>query len=129
VYAFDQSAPQRARTAKRIITDGVAGKQTVISYQVVQEFVNVVLKGFRIALDSSDLESFLITALFPMAEVPTSPSLIMSALRLQRGHQLSWFDSMIVAAALQANCNTLFSEDMHHGQKFGSLVVENPFLG
>ena len=128
VYAFDRSAPQKAQTAKRIITNGVATSQTIISYQVVQEFTNVALKGFRIALDSSDLESFLITALFPMAAVPTSPSLIISALRLQRGHQLSWFDSMIVAAALQGECRVLYTEDLQHGQKFGNLVVENPFL-
>jgi len=128
VYAFDQSTPQKAHIAKRIITDGVADKQTITSYQVVQEFINVALKGFRIAPDSSDLESFLITALFPMAAVPTSPSLIMSALRLQRGHPFSWFESMIVAAALEADCRVLYSEDLQRGQRFGNLIVENPFL-
>ena len=128
VYAFVQASPEKARIAQQLITDGTAEKQAVVSYQVVQEFINVVLRGFRIAISRPDLESFVVTGLFPMMAVPSSPVLILEALKLQAAHQLAWYDSLIVAAAIQSNCKILYSEDLQHGRRFGDLVIENPFL-
>ena len=39
------------------------------------------------------------------------------------------YDALIVAAALQANCDVLYTEDLQHGQKFGGLSIRNPFAG
>jgi|SRR5271165_4807900 len=128
VYAFGHSSPEKARIAQRLITDGAADKQAIISYQVVQEFINVALRGFRLALVRSDLESFVLTALFPMMAISSSPSLLIEALRVQGGNQFSWYDSLIVAAALQGGCKILYSEDLQHGRRFGDLVIQNPFL-
>ena len=69
VYAFGQSFPEKAKIARRLVTDGAADKQAIISYQVVQEFINVALRGFRLAIVRSDLESFVLTALFPMMAI------------------------------------------------------------
>jgi len=128
VYAFDQSFPGKARIAQRLVADGAADKQAIISYQVVQEFINVALRGFRVTLPKAELESFVLTALFPMMAIPSSPSLIVEGLRLQGTNQLAWYDSLIVAAALQGGCEILYSEDMQHGRRFGDLVIQNPFL-
>lgn len=128
VYAFDQSFPEKAKIARRLITDGAADKQAIISYQVVQEFINVALRGFRLAIVKSDLESFVLTALFPMMAISSSPSLVIEALRLHGENQLSWYDALIIAAALQGGCKVLYSEDIQHGRRFGDLVVQNPFL-
>ena len=128
VYAFSQSSPEKARIAQRLIADGAADKQTMISYQVVQEFINGALRGFRLAIVKSDLESFVLAALFPMMAISSSPSLVIEALRLHSQNQLSWYDSRIVAAALQGGCRVLYSEDLQHGRRFGDLVVQNPFL-
>lgn len=49
------------------------------------------------------------------------------AVLLARKYELSFYDALIVAAALDAECDTLCSEDLQHGQKFGTLRVENPF--
>jgi predicted nucleic acid-binding protein len=51
------------------------------------------------------------------------------AIEIYRAHQLHWYDALIVAAALQANCKVLYSEDLQHGQRFGDLVITNPFHG
>lgn len=127
VYAFDKSNPKKAQVAQSLIEEGLADKRSIISYQVVQEFINVVLRGFRIVITRSDLESFLLTVLFPMAAVSWSPTLTTEALRIQTAHQYSWYDCLIIGAALQGECKVLFSEDLQHGQRFGDLVVENPF--
>jgi predicted nucleic acid-binding protein len=128
VYAFDQSFPEKAKIARRLVTDGAADKQAIVSYQVVQEFINVALRGFRLAIVKSDLESFVLTALFPMMAISSSPALVIEALRLHGDNQLSWYDALIVAAALQGGCEVLYSEDMQHGRRFGDLVIQNPFL-
>jgi predicted nucleic acid-binding protein len=128
VYAFGQSFPEKAKIAQRLIAEGAADKQAIISYQVVQEFINVALRGFRLAIVRSDLESFVLTALFPMMAISSSPALVIEALRLQGGNQLAWYDSLIVSAALQGGCKILYSEDLQHGRRFGEMVVQNPFL-
>ena len=128
VHAFSQSSPEKKKIAQRLIADGAADKQAIISYQVVQEFVNVALRGFSLSIERSDLESLLLTALFPMMAISSSPALVIEALRLQDADRLSWYDSLIVAAAIQGHCKTLYSEDLQHGRRFGDLIVENPFL-
>lgn len=128
VYAFGQSFPEKARIAQRLITDGAADKQAIISYQVVQEFINVALRGFRLAIVRSDLESFVLTALFPMMAISSSSALVIEGLRLHGESQLAWYDALIVAAALQGRCKVLYSEDLQHGRRFGDLVIQNPFL-
>jgi predicted nucleic acid-binding protein len=128
VYAFGQSFPEKARIAQRLVADGAADKLAIISYQVVQEFINVALRGFRLTIPKVDLESFVFTALFPMMAISSSPSLVVEGLRLQGAHQLAWYDSLIVAAALQGGCKVLYTEDLQHGRRFGDLVVQNPFL-
>lgn len=128
VYAFGQSFPEKAKIAQRLITDGVADRRAIISYQVVQEFINVALRGFRRPIVRSDLESFVLTVLFPMMAIPSSRSLMIEALRLHGANPLSWYDSLIVAAAVQGDCKLLYSEDLQRGRRFGDLVIENPFL-
>jgi predicted nucleic acid-binding protein len=42
-------------------------------------------------------------------------------------YRTSWYDSLILAAAQQADCGVIYTEDLHHGLQLGSLRVENPF--
>ena len=126
VYAFDTNAPKKAAAADHIIKNTLAFKDGVISYQVVQEFLSVSLRkpSFGIA----DIRSFLNEVLLPLLAVHSSTGLFENALTLQQRYKLSWYDSLIVGAALEARCETLYSEDLQHGQRFDSLVVVNPFL-
>ncbi|HMK23451.1 MAG TPA: PIN domain-containing protein [Terriglobales bacterium] len=128
VYAFDRRNARKSEVAQELIAEGLADRRTVVSYQVIQEFVNVVLRGFRVALTRPDLESFLLSALVPMAAISSSPALMIEGLQIQAAHQFGWYDSLIIAAALQGDCEILYSEDFQHGQRFGDLVVHNPFL-
>ena len=128
LYVFDQAAPKKAQVAMQLIKEGIDRKHTVTSYQVVQEFINIALKAFRISLARSDLELFLETALFPMAVVSPSQPLVLEALRLQSAYRLAWYDSLIVAAALESDCEVLYTEDIQHGQRIRNMLVQNPFL-
>lgn len=59
--------------------------------------------------------------------VENSGRLLVSAIDLQQRAKLSFWDSMVVQAALDAGCDRLYSEDLHDGQRFGALVIVNPF--
>jgi predicted nucleic acid-binding protein len=58
---------------------------------------------------------------------PLTTAIHARAVVLARDRELSIFDALIVAAAEEAGCQLLMSEDLQHGQKFGTLTVENPF--
>jgi predicted nucleic acid-binding protein len=68
-----------------------------------------------------------IRARFPDV-VPLTADTHASALGLARDHGLSFHDALIVAAAIEAGCETLYSENMQHGRTFGGLVIVNPFV-
>ena len=52
---------------------------------------------------------------------------LIQSIRLQRRHQLSWWDAMIVNSAIEAGAAFLWTEDLNDGQRFGSLTIRNPF--
>lgn len=128
VYSIDPLSPLKRKRARDLLAGATTSRLGIISYQVVQEFANVALRKFQSTISRTDLEDLLRRVLFPMMAVPSSPWLFLDALRLQDGNQLAWYDSLIVAAAIQARCTVLYSEDLQHGRRFGDLVVENPFL-
>lgn len=128
VYSFDRSAPAKRKSATELIRKAHAGGQGVISYQVAQEFFNVALRRFTLAMQSHEAQAYLKTVFLPLFGVHSSHALYLDALNLHSNHYLSWYDSLIVASAMQAKCRLLFTEDLQHGRRFGDLQIENPFL-
>jgi predicted nucleic acid-binding protein len=128
VYSFDQSAPVKAQKAAQLIREALSTQKGTVSYQVIQEFFNVALKRFSQPMRLVDAEQYLGTVFRPLLSVHSSQSLYTEALHLKAQSGLSWYDSLIVSAAIQGQCDFLFTEDLQHGQRFGSLRVENPFL-
>ena len=98
-----------------------------ISTQVLSETANVASK--RLALSVAEIRK-LITSLAAMCRVEIiSMDTIHSALHIRERYSFSWYDSLIVAAALGAGCDTLYSEDMHDGQEINEqLRIVNPFV-
>jgi predicted nucleic acid-binding protein len=128
VYSLDPVDPRKARIAEDLVTRGVGSRLGVISYQVVQEFMNVSLRQFQVTMTATELELYFFKVLLPMMTIPSSSGLFLEALRLKTTDQIAWYDSLIIAAALQGDCEVLYSEDMQHGRRFGDLVIQNPFL-
>jgi predicted nucleic acid-binding protein len=58
---------------------------------------------------------------------PLTAAIHAQAVNLARDYELSFYDALLVAAASDASCRVLFSEDMQDGQQFGALTIENPF--
>jgi predicted nucleic acid-binding protein len=128
VYTFNLQAPDKAKRAENLIAEALATGVGMISFQVAQEFVAVARKPFRSPMSFEQIERYWQTTLRPLLSVHSSPGLFIRALDLARRDQLSWYDSLIVSAALQGDCEVLYSEDMQHGRRFGDMVIQNPFL-
>ena len=127
VYTVDAAHPEKRDTAKAIVADAIARQAAVISFQVVQETLQVITRKFRVILKDADAAHFLADVLVPLWRVQPSQALYAKALEVQSGQKLSFYDSLVVAAALEAGCKRLLSEDMQHGQRIGGLRIENPF--
>ena len=128
VYCFDRTAPAKARRALQLIRTAVETRKGIVSYQVVQEFFNVALRRFAQPMAISDAEQYLSTVFRPLLAIHSSPALYGEALRLSARLRLSWYDSLIVAAAIEGKCTILYSEDLQSGQRIGDLEIKNPFL-
>jgi predicted nucleic acid-binding protein len=128
VYAFDLSAPKKAERAGKLIVQAIRTRSGIVSYQVVQEFFNVALRRFAHPMTSVDAEQYLITTFRPLLAVHSSHALYGEALRIAARFKLSWYDCLIVASAIEGECDILYSEDLQHGQRFGNLQISNPFL-
>jgi predicted nucleic acid-binding protein len=99
----------------------------VASVQVLNEFVHVARRKFRHEWPQIELALGLFHTAFDDV-VPITLNTHDAALALARDHGLAFYDALIVASAIEAGCDTLFTEDMQHDRKFGSLAIVNPFL-
>jgi predicted nucleic acid-binding protein len=128
VYAFDARDPRKQAVADALVREALLGRRGCISWQVVQEWMNVVLRKAAHPLSHAEARSALDLVLLPLCTVMPSTDLWHRALDVQQRYGFAVYDSLIVAAALRAGCSELLSEDLQHGQRIESMVVRNPFL-
>lgn len=112
--------------AKRSIAKQIIAAHPVISTQVVNEFINVCLKKARLNLMQAHvLAESLMTVCWV---VPVDIETVRQAMRLSQRYQLSHWDSLIIAAALQVGSTVLYSEDLQSGMVIDhGLSIVNPF--
>jgi predicted nucleic acid-binding protein len=103
------------------------GRGGCASVQVLNEFVHVARRKLR--HDWPQIE-FALEQFYDSLDdvVPVTLNTHTSAVAIARDHGLSFYDALIVAAAVEAGCDTLFSEDMQHGRSISGLAIVNPFL-
>lgn len=131
VYAYGPDDPTRRQRALLLIREAMREGRCVISTQVMQEFFSVVLRrNFISPADALDV----LRGLAEYQVVPASAGSVLRAVALQQRVRLSIWDALIVQAALDAGCGTLFTEDLQDGQRFAALgdgattvTVVNPF--
>jgi predicted nucleic acid-binding protein len=129
VYAFLGSEPRKRAKAVELIETSLGSGTGCISYQVVQKFANLARKKFAIKLNSEDCKAFIDAAMQPLNRVASSTALMHTALDLQDELKYSFYDCVMLAAALQAGSSTLYTEDLQHWQLVrGTLRVVNPFF-
>lgn len=127
VYTVDHTAPRKMELARRLVEDALVTGRGLVSYQVVQEFLNVATRRFARPFTTPEVEEYLEGVLWPLCRVFPSVDLYGAALDVADRWGYSFYDSLIVAAALEAGCTALYSEDLQHGQVIGNLSIIDPF--
>jgi predicted nucleic acid-binding protein len=127
VYQLDAADPRKQAVAQGLVRDALLTQDACISFQVVQECLNVITTKARVPLSAADAQSYLDAVLTPLVQVGASTPLYRRALDLRMHWQFSFYDALIVAAALSAGCHRLLTEDLQHGQQIETLLIENPF--
>lgn len=122
VYCYTGDEPEKQRKALDIANR----PDTYISTQVLTELSNTLKRRFD--LNWKEIESVLSEVSSGFNIHINKPVTIERACRVARKYQYSFYDSLILAAALSCNCKTLYSEDMQDGQKIEKkLTILNPF--
>lgn len=126
VYAHDPRDEKKALTAIALLTELWIDRTGALSTQVLQEFYSVATGKLRPRMSAGEARQ-VIADYAEWAVVETTPQLIVSASVLHEQHDVSFWDALIVEAALLSGADTLVTEDLQHGRQFGGLTVHNPF--
>lgn len=94
---------------------------------MVQEWFNVVLRKAAVPLSPEQAASIYRTLIEPLWHVQSSRDLLETAIEIHQHDSLSWWDSLIVSAAILGGCERLLSEDLQHGRKIRGVKIMNPF--
>ena len=127
VYGFDDREPAKRAISEGIVRAGAKTGDIVISTQVLQEFYWTVSRKFVPHLEPEIVDQAM-SDFTLLRIVQVDVPMILAAINRVRAASISFWDALIVEAALTAGASTLLTEDLQHGQVFnGVLRVENPF--
>jgi predicted nucleic acid-binding protein len=126
VYAHDVDAGERHAVAARLVADLWETRGAVISTQVLQEFYVNATRKIPSPLPRSAARHIIRTyAAWQTEQIGSHEILVASELEEQ--HQLSFWDALIVAAAVKGGASRILTEDMSPGRSIAGMRIENPF--
>lgn len=124
VYAFAEGESTKGQVALEMLEQYRAQQTLIVSVQVLMETYNALTRK-KGAATADALAA--VRLLARGAVFAPGPQTALRALELAAAHQLQTWDSLIVQAAIEADCTVLYSEDLQAGRRFGALQVVNPF--
>lgn len=125
-YSVDIRDSERHPLALDLVDSLIRTERGVCSTHVLQEFAAVSLR--KIGLSPYRTKDALDLLAEGLHVVQSSPAIIRAAIDMHDRYQIHFWDAMLFAAAEKAQCPILLSEDLNHGQRYGSVTVHNPFL-
>jgi predicted nucleic acid-binding protein len=127
VYSFDDTAKDKQQQARSLIKESLKTGNGHISIQVIQEFFNVATKKFVVPMPLLSSKKYLDMVFMQLEVVYPDAEYIKTGLDIAVTTGYSFYDSLIISAALKAGCETLYTEDLQSGQKIQNLTIVNPF--
>ncbi|MFN8223711.1 MAG: PIN domain-containing protein [Gaiellales bacterium] len=126
VYAYDTSAGVKHETARNLLRELWQSGTGCLSVQVLQELAVTLTQKIPTPLDTRTTTSILEDLTHWRIHEPGAADVV-GALELRKRFQLSFWDAMLLRSAAELECVTLYSEDLNAGQRYGSVLVVNPF--
>ena len=128
VYSFDENAKDKQQKARELIKTSLKTGNGHISFQVIQEFFNVATKKFEVPMSLLSSKEYLDKIFMQLEVVYPDGDFVKTGLDIAATTGYSFYDSLIISAALKARCDTLYTEDLQNGQKIQNLTIVNPFI-
>lgn len=126
VYAEDRDAKVKHDVARDLVVQLWDDRDGALSVQVLQEFYINVTRKLKKPLTSAKARA-IIDEYLTWTVIENTGRLLTDAIALHDKAKISFWDALIVQAAVEAGCDRLYTEDLNDGQRFGSLVIVNPF--
>ena len=130
IYAYLGSPElevEKKQRAKELLEHLMLDEALIVSAQVLNEFASNALRKAKPPLALAGIY-LIVSELSRFQVLPIDASLILLTLTRVETSRLSYWDALIVEAALRSGASILYTEDMHHGTHYGSLELRNPFL-
>ena len=118
---------RKAAIAGELVRTGILTGSACISFQVISETLNVARRKAEVPLSAESAHAYLDAVLAPLYRAPATIDLYHRALEVESRYGYSFFDALIIAAALTEGCSRLYSEDLQDGQRIDGLTIVNPF--
>ncbi|WP_149539403.1 PIN domain-containing protein [Siccirubricoccus phaeus] len=126
VYAEGVNGPERKASALAILRP-LEGETVLVPVQALGELFAVLVRKARWQAEAaSRAVRFWAERSTP---IPTTEATLMQAMEIAARHRLAFWDCVVLAAAAEAECETLLTEDMHHGFTWRGVTLRNPFAG
>lgn len=127
IYAHDLDADAKHERAAAVVRELWENDGGVISVQVLQEFYVNVTQKIPQPLPPAEARGLLQAYRAWRVEAPTATTVVQAS-EIQERNRLSFWDAMIIATAVQANADTLLTEDLNHTQLIEGIRIHNPLL-
>ena len=127
VYAYDSSAGEKNRRAVEIMKEIWNSGQGIVSTQVLQEFFVTVTRKINKPMNIGTAKE-IIRDLMKLKTVTVDREIILKAIDIHKEHKYSFWDSAIIAAAIEGGAGVLLSEDLTNKHQIKGLVIKNPFI-
>jgi predicted nucleic acid-binding protein len=128
VYTRDTSQGAKQEQARAWVEALWREQSGRTSVQVLNELYVTLTRKLRPGMPAADAWDD-VEALLAWSPQPIDAELLAQARSVEQRYGLSWWDSLIVAAAFVQDCDILLSEDLQHGMRFGAVLVRSPFAG
>lgn len=123
IYAYSIDEPTKRDIVNNLLN---SHEKLFISTQTVNEFINVILR--KKMLSKQELPNIIDTLFSVFSVASINQDTIQKAINISNEHHYSYFDSLMIASALENSCSILYSEDMHHEHTIDKVKIINPFL-
>jgi len=124
IYSYSEDEPKKQEIANDILEE--YSNQIIISNQVINELSNTLFRKFKLDADEVRAVVLELNDNFPIVNFNLETQL--KGIEIKEKYKLQFYDSMILATALENGCNIVFSEDMQHNQVIeNQLTIINPF--
>lgn len=127
IYSYDNSNEVKHKIAFDLISSLLSTEDIFISTQVINEFIVVMTKKVKYPLSVAEVKEIVMKFENNYEIRETTIADINRALSIYNNHKFSYWDSLVVATALNTGSEILYSEDLQHGMIINSLKILNPF--